>query len=76
MARIYISSTYEDLKKEREAAAQAVRRLGHQSVYMEDYVASPQFPVDKCLQDVKSCDVYVGIFAWGGHPCLVSFPLG
>jgi hypothetical protein len=64
MARIYISSTSKDLEKEREAAAQAVRRLGHQSVYMKDYVASPQLPVDKCLQDVRSCDFYVGIFAW------------
>jgi formylglycine-generating enzyme required for sulfatase activity len=64
MARIYISSTYEDLKKEREAAAKAVRRLGHQPVYMEDYVAGPQRPVEKCLQDILSCDAYVGIFAW------------
>jgi formylglycine-generating enzyme required for sulfatase activity len=64
MARIYISSTYEDLKKEREAAAQAVRRLGHQTVSMEDYVASPQFPMDKCRQDVRRCDIYIGIFAW------------
>ena len=64
MTRIYISSTYDDLKQEREAAAKAVRRLGHQSVCMEDYVAAPQLPVEKCLQDVRSCDVYVGIFAW------------
>ncbi len=64
MARIYISSTYEDLKKEREAAAQAVRRLDHQPVSMEDYVASPQFPGDKCQQDVRRCDFYIGIFAW------------
>jgi hypothetical protein len=64
MAKVYISSTYVDLKKERETAAKAVRRLKHQSIYMEDYVASDQHPVDKCLQDVKSCDAYVGIFAW------------
>jgi len=64
MAKIYISSTYVDLKEEREAAAQAVRRLGHQSIAMEDYVASDKRPVKKCLQDVRSCNVYVGIFAW------------
>jgi hypothetical protein len=65
MAKIYISSTYVDLKKERAAAAQAIRRLeDHQAIAMEDYVAADQRPVDKCLQDVKSCDVYVGIFAW------------
>jgi serine/threonine-protein kinase len=64
MAKIYISSTYEDLKKEREATAQAIRRLEHQAIAMEDYVAADQRPVDKCLQDVRSCDAYVGIFAW------------
>ena len=63
MARIYVSSTYEDLKKEREAAAKAVRRLGHQAIAMEDYVATDKRPVDKCLQDVKTCDAYVGISA-------------
>jgi hypothetical protein len=64
MARIYISSTYVDLITEREAAAQAIRRLGHLAIAMEDYVATDQRPVDKCLQDVKRCDAYVGIFAW------------
>jgi formylglycine-generating enzyme required for sulfatase activity len=64
MTRIYISSTYEDLKKERESAAQAIRRLGHQTIAMEDYVASDIPPVDKCLKDVCKCDVYIGIFAW------------
>jgi hypothetical protein len=64
MEKVYISSTYDDLQKEREAAAQAVRRLGHQPIAMEDYVATDQRPVDKCLQDVRNCDAYVGIFAW------------
>ncbi len=64
MARIYISSTREDLQNEREAAAKAVRRLGHQAIYMEDYVATNQRPVDKCVKDVVHCDVYVGIFAF------------
>lgn len=64
MAIIYISSTYKDLIKEREAAAQAVRRLGHRAIAMEDYVATDKRPVDKCLEDVRGCSVYVGIFAW------------
>ena len=74
MAKIYIFSTYVDLKKEREAAAQAIQRLEHQAIAMENYVASDQRPVDKCLQDVKRCDVYVGIFAWryGFIPEVVS----
>jgi hypothetical protein len=35
---------------------------------MEDYVATDERPVDKCLADVAASDVYVGIFAWRyGH---------
>lgn len=64
MGKIYISSTYEDLKKEREAVAHAIRRLGHQAIAMEDYVASDNHPLDKCLDDIRSCDAYVGVFAW------------
>jgi tetratricopeptide (TPR) repeat protein len=30
---------------------------------MEDYVASDQRPLAKCLADVASCDLYVGVFA-------------
>ena len=30
---------------------------------MEDYVATDQRPLTKCLADVSACDVYVGIFA-------------
>lgn len=63
MAIVYISSTYKDLVKEREAAAQAVRRLAHSTLAMEDYVASDKRPVDKCLEDVRKCDIYIGIFA-------------
>jgi hypothetical protein len=65
MAKIYISSTYADLKKEREAAAKAIRRLeDRQVIAMENYVASDRRPLDKCLQDVRGSDAYVGIFAW------------
>ena len=64
MAKIYISSTYGDLKEYREAAYRALRRLGHDAVAMEDYVATGQHPpLDKCLADVANCDWYVGIFA-------------
>jgi len=38
--------------------------MGHQVVGMEDYVAEDLRPLSRCLADVESCDVYVGIFAW------------
>jgi Domain of unknown function (DUF4062)/inactive STAND len=64
MAKIYISSTYEDLKEFREEAYRALRQLRHDVVAMEDYAASDQRPLDVCLADVAACDIYVGIFAW------------
>ena len=64
MAKVYISSTYRDLRAEREAAAQTVRRLGHQSIAMEDYTASSEKPLEKCLADVRDCQMFIGIYAW------------
>jgi hypothetical protein len=64
MAKIYISSTYSDLKEYREKVYRILSQWGHQVIAMEDYVASDQRPLDKCLADVAGCDLYVGIFAW------------
>jgi hypothetical protein len=38
--------------------------MGHQVLAMEYYSATDQRPLDKCLSDVASCDLYIGIFAW------------
>jgi hypothetical protein len=64
MTKIYISSTYADLKDYRETAYRTLRQMGHDVIAMEDYVATDQRPVSKCLADVANCDLYVGIFAW------------
>lgn len=64
MARIYISSTYSDLAEARETVYRALHKMRHHVVAMEDYVATDQRPVDRCLSDVAICDVYLGIFAW------------
>lgn len=64
MARIYISSTYEDLVDYRKAVTDTLRKFQHQVICMEDYVATDQRPLDKCLNDIDTCDLYVGIFAW------------
>lgn len=34
------------------------------SIAMEDYTAMNGPPLAECLQDVASCEVYVGLFAW------------
>jgi hypothetical protein len=64
MARIYISSTYSDLRDHREAIARGLQRLDHHVVAMEQYVAADERPLNKCLADVAKCDLYVGIVAW------------
>ncbi|WDP91658.1 MAG: DUF4062 domain-containing protein [Desulfobacter sp.] len=64
MARIYVSSTFSDLEAHRKEVCLALKRLGHEDVAMEYYVAEDKRPVDRCLEDVASCDVYVGIFAY------------
>lgn len=61
---IYISSTYEDLRSYREHVYQALRTLRHDVIAMEDYVATDERPLDKCLQDVREADIYVGLLAW------------
>lgn len=64
MVKIYISSPYEDLKEYREAVYHALRQMKHDVIAMEYYVATDQRPLQKCLEDVASCDIYIGIFAW------------
>ena len=64
MATIYISSTYSDLKEYREKVCRALRQMHHNVIAMEDYVATDQRPLEKCLADVEQCDLYIGIFAW------------
>jgi len=63
VARIYLSATYGDLKEHREQAYRALRQLGHDVIAMEDYVATDERPLAKCLDDVAACDLYVGIVA-------------
>src|SRR5262249_59468981 len=64
MAKIYVSSTYQDLVDYRKAVYDALHRLRHEVTAMEDYVASDKRPLDQCLMDVAESDIYVGIFAW------------
>ena len=62
--RIYLSSTYEDLKDHRSAVAQTLRRYGHGVVAMEDDVASERRPLATSLEDIRGSDACVGIVAW------------
>ncbi|HJP73738.1 MAG TPA: HEAT repeat domain-containing protein [Pseudonocardiaceae bacterium] len=72
--RVYVSSTYHDLKDCRQAVRSALQRMGLDDIAMETYTAGEERPVDRCLDDVRSADIYVGVVAWrygfvpsGGH---------
>jgi len=62
--RVYLSSTYEDLRAYREAVSAALRKSGLDVAQMEDYTAADERPLDLCLRDVSQSEIYVGLFAW------------
>jgi hypothetical protein len=64
MTKIYISSTYSDLVEHRQQVYDILRKRRYDVIAMEDYVATDTRPLDKCLADVASSDIYIGIFAW------------
>jgi len=61
--KVYISSTYEDLKEYRSIVYDTLRQWRKDVIAMEDYPAADKRPLQKCLEDVASSDIYVGIFA-------------
>jgi hypothetical protein len=63
--KVYISSTYQDLKDHREKVIEFFHKLESrfELVSMEGYVASDLTPLAKCLNDVRECDIYVLVIA-------------
>lgn len=62
MLNVYVSSTYDDLVELRRSVVYAINKLnGYHVVYMENYTADTRKPLEKCLDDVRSCQIYVGL---------------
>jgi hypothetical protein len=59
-----VSSTFIDLQQYRQAVALCIRRMGFDDIAMEYFVAEDSRPLAACLQAVRCCDLYVGLFAW------------
>src|SRR5262249_50004053 len=56
-----------------------LQRMGLDDIAMETYTAGEERPVDRCLDDVRSADIYVGVLAWrygfvpaGGHTSITE----
>jgi hypothetical protein len=68
MARVYVSSTIADLKRERRAVMEWLVAAGHQPVH--SYRPDSDTVHASCLGDVASCDLYVLIVGhrYGSQP--------
>ena len=66
--RIFVSSSFEDLREHRAAAIRVLRQLGHEVLAMEDMLAGSAAPLAKVVEMVDRSEAYVGVFAWRyGH---------
>ena len=64
MAKIFISSTTEDLRDYRTEAVKTLRQLGHEVVVLEKLEASSSPPVEQSFAAIDSSDLFVSIIAW------------
>ena len=62
--RVYLSSTFSDLQEHRQAAVEAIRRLGASAVAMEQFGASSEPPVSVCEREVRESDALVLLIAY------------
>lgn len=65
--RVFISSTYEDMKEFRDAAAEALTNVEAVPMGMERFTASTQPVIDKCFEELRQCQFCV---------CLLGFRYG
>lgn len=60
---VYVSFTPEDLQKQCNMVTQALRREGYLPIGGPDYVAGGGHPLSYRLEQVRTCDIFVGIIA-------------
>ena len=61
--KVFISSTFVDLRDYRDKAADTVIQYGGQVLAMEYFGAQPKEPKAVCDQEIKDCDIFIGIYA-------------
>jgi hypothetical protein len=61
--KVFLSSTYIDLKDYRKAAKEALSSLDLQVIWMEDFGALPEEPQAACLDRIEDCDIVIGLYA-------------
>ncbi len=63
ITKVFISSTWIDLKKYREVAIHVCRRIGLTPIPMEEFGPDTREPLEVCLAKVDEAELYLGIFA-------------
>lgn len=58
---VFVSSTYRDLANHREILRLALETSGYRFRGMEHFAAQQNPPLDVCLDELETCDLYVGI---------------
>jgi Domain of unknown function (DUF4062) len=61
--KIFISSTFEDLKEHRKAVEKILNRSREQFVGMEHFGSRPSEPKEVCFNEVEQCEFFIGIYA-------------
>jgi hypothetical protein len=64
VSKIYVSSTFKDLEECRKQVRLILNQMKCEAVETEYCVAENPPPIEKCLADVVSSHLYIGIFAW------------
>jgi hypothetical protein len=72
--RIFISSTFVDLRQEREAAAEALRRSQLVPWGMELFVSEPSSPLEVCLEQLQLSDAVVLIIGFKAGSLIPDSP--
>ena len=73
--QIFVSSTYEDLRKERDQVVKAILEMGHIPVGMEMFSAAGEEQWKIIARQIEECDYYVVIIAhrYGSLDDAISF---
>ena len=61
--KIFLSSTYLDLKNHRKAVDEIIHRLCHESRGMEYFGSRPYEPKKVCFDEISQCQLIIGIYA-------------
>ncbi|MEM7305664.1 MAG: DUF4062 domain-containing protein [Planctomycetota bacterium] len=64
MPRVFVSSTYRDLERHREAVTRVLKRMKLEFSAMEFFGSRGDEAEPVCEEEIAACDLFVGIYAW------------